>query len=291
MWLIAESGSTKTDWVLLTDADEVKEKFQTAGINPTFLKEDGIAGVLKREFPVNINSSEIREVYFFGAGVSSERLEEIARRGITSVFRRAKVYVDHDLTACAYACYEGDPCICCIIGTGSNSVFFDGKKLRKEVPSLAFILGDEASGVYFSKELLRAYFYKQLPTDLRSSFVEAYGNLDKDELISRVYEQDNPNRYLASFMPFVIENKDHPFFHEIILKGIREFLSIHVLCYPEAKDVKVHFVGSVAKLLKKEIEEVGREMGLSMGQYLTRPISHLKAYIMSHKSQLLPREN
>ncbi len=288
MWLIAESGSTSTDWLLMGENDEVIGEFYSPGINPTFLSEERIADIVQEALGGKLDLHRIQQVFFFGAGTASERLQEKARAGLKRVFLNAEIYADHDLTACAFACYEGEDCICCILGTGSNSVFFDGSSLREEVPSLAYILGDEASGVYFSKELIRAYFYKKLPIDLRQKFEEKYGAIDKDYLIERVYEQERPNAYLASFMPFIIENKKHPFIRSILKKGINEFLEYHVKCYPEHSHAKAHFVGSVASLLKGEILEVAADSGVEVGRFLQKPIDDLKSYIIKHRKRLLP---
>lgn len=288
MWLIAESGSTSTDWVLMGEDDEVIGEYYSPGINPTFLSEDRIADIVKEALGGKLDLHRIQQVFFFGAGTASERLQDKVRLGLKLVFTNAEIYADHDLTASAFACYEDESCICCILGTGSNSVFFDGNSLREEVPSLAYILGDEASGVYFSKDLIRAYFYKKLPIELHQAFEEKYGAIDKDYLIERVYEQESPNAYLASFMPFIIEHKKHPFIGKILFKGIEEFLEYHVKCYPEYVDVKAHFVGSVASLLKEEIHEVAEKVGVRIGRFLQKPIDDLKSYIIKHKKRLLP---
>lgn len=288
MWLIAESGSTSTDWLLLDNEDRVMGEFKSPGINPTFLKEERISEIILENLSEKIDFDRIKEVYFFAAGCSSERLHDVARRGLLKVFKNARTYVDHDMTACAFACYDGEPCVCCIIGTGSNSIYFDGINLREEVPSLAYILGDEASGVYFSKELLRNYFYKQLPEDLHLSFVETYGEIEIDYFIKRVYEQERPNAYLASFMPFMIAHKSQPFIRDILIKGIKEFIKYQVHCYPEASAVPTHFVGSVASLLRDEIIEVGVTMGIRPERFLQQPVRELKTYLSKNRKRLLP---
>lgn len=288
MWLIAESGSTKTDWLFLNEDNITVERYSTTGINPTFLNEEIITELLTSELMSELDGAEITEVFFFAAGAASERLKGIIRRGLRNVFVEAKILVEHDLMACAFACYEGEPCICCILGTGSNSIYFDGKDSYKAVPSLAYILGDEASGTWFSKRLLRSYYYKKLPEDLREKFIEEYGSIPIEKFLKRIYEDGTPNTYLASFMPFIVEHKNHPFFRRIIRCGVREFLDIHVQCYEESSDARVHFVGSVATLLQDEIREVGEEMALKIGNFVQKPAVRLKPFLVNHKKRLFP---
>jgi hypothetical protein len=252
------------------------------GFNPYFHNEAIIERELSLIPAVNNHASAVKKIFFYGAGCSTERLNAIIARGLKHVFTQAEIAVDHDLLGAAYACYDGEPCISCILGTGSNSCFFDGKALREEVPSLAYILGDEASGSYFGKRLIREYYYRKLPLEIKEAFEREF-TLSKDEFIRRIYNEPNVNVYLASFMRFVVKNGQHPHVRNWIREGFREFIDIHVLCFPEYKTVKTHFVGSVSFYFKDILQEVCDEMEVQLGRVIQKPIDKLVEYHLRFK--------
>lgn len=284
MILIADSGSTKCDWAIIEPSGEVKGRFKTMGLNPYFHDESIIENAL---LGVNGESSmfeNITHLFFYGAGSSSEKLCARMKGGLKRVFPNTEIVVDHDLLGAAYSTYDGKPGITAIIGTGSNSCFFDGEKLREEVPALAYILGDEASGSYFGKILLQEYFYKQLPNDIRAAFDAEY-QLDHDQIVDRVYNKPNANVYLAGFMPFIGKFKDHPHVINWVVEGMRKFIQIHVKCFPEAENVPVHFVGSIGHYFSHCLEMVMADEGLILGGILRAPIDGLVDY---HVKYLIP---
>ena len=162
MILIAESGSTKTDWVLIDESNK-KHYFKTIGFNPFFHTTDFIISTISLNKDLIAFSKAITKLYFYGAGCSSEKMNNVVLSALKSLFPNAYSTVDHDLKACALATYEGVPSISCILGTGSNSCFFDGKTIREEVPAIAYVLGDEGSGAFYRKRLLKDYLYNRLP--------------------------------------------------------------------------------------------------------------------------------
>jgi N-acetylglucosamine kinase-like BadF-type ATPase len=170
MILIADSGSTKSDWVLISGSE--KKAFNTIGLNPFFHNEESVYEAIKSNDDLFLIRDEINLIYFYGAGYSSDKLNAIIERGLKRVFKNAEIHVDHDLNACAYATYDGEPSISCILGTGSNSCYYDGKNVIEVVPALGYILGDEGSGTYFGKQLLSNYLYKRLPENIYKSFKE-----------------------------------------------------------------------------------------------------------------------
>ena len=174
MIIIADSGSTKTDWVVLNDAKEEIFKTNTIGFNPYFVSSEDIAEEIAKNEELNSIAKSVKKVFFYGAGTSTDDNKEIVRIGLNNVFENAEFVVDHDLLAACYATYMGKPAMVCILGTGSNSCYFDGNTMREETKSLAYILGDEGSGNDLGKRLLRAYFTKKLPPHLSDAFHHYY---------------------------------------------------------------------------------------------------------------------
>jgi len=280
MIFIIESGSTKSDWVLVDNKNN-QSFYTTIGFNPYFHSSEFIVKEINKNDSIIDVSEQITSVYFFGAGCSSDELNEIIHTGLSHVFQNAKIHVDHDLVACAYSTYDGSPGISCIIGTGSNSCYFDGDELIEEVPALGYILGDEGSGSYFGKYLLSSFLYHKLPEDINSTFVERYG-LSKDEIIDSVYKKPNPNVYIASFMPFVVEHKDHSFFKQKIIRGLENFMEVHVCCYPNYKDTPIHFVGSLSAILEKELRQAASRYDISINSIIPKPITGLVNYHLKY---------
>lgn len=275
MVLIVDSGSTKSDWVLLTDSGN--ESFNTMGLNPYFHTEDTVYNAISENTDLFRYRTQITEVYFYGAGCSSDKLNAIIHGGLTRVFPHAKIEVDHDLKACAYATYENEPSISCIIGTGSNSCFFDGENVIEEVPALGYILGDEGSGAYFGKKLVANYLYHRLPKRINDALVNDM-KLTKEEIVRRVYMEPDANVYLASFMKFIFEHSSDDFIKEMIYNGFKEFVEVHVCCYQDFKNYKVHFIGSIAFLFKDQLEDACDFYKVNMGQVIRKPIDGLISY-------------
>ena len=258
------------------------------GFNPYFHSAEVLENALKSTNGLNVWADKIEQVWFYGAGCSTSPLRQIIVQGLNNVFTNAANHVGHDLEAAAYALYSGEPEIACILGTGSNSCFFDGKKVREEVPSLAYILGDEGSASYIGKRLIADYLYKKLPAELQEDFKATY-NLDKDEVIHTVYNKPHANVYLAGFGPFAGKHSQHPYIQKVVKDGFKKFIEIHVACYPEAKDVPVNFVGSVAKIYEDLLTECLEEAGFRKGKVLAKPVEHLKQYHINFLKVLEPQ--
>lgn len=285
MILIADSGSTKCDWIYIDEKGTELGLFKTMGLNPYFHDEKVVSETLRSNPDLMKIVNEVEYIYFYGAGASTPHLCSIIERGIKEVFNASKVTVDHDLVGAAYAVYQGAPSITCILGTGSNSCFFDGKEVTENVPALAYILGDEASGSWFGKQLLREYFYKQLPADLHEAFEKEF-QMDKDMLVERVYNAPHANVYLASFMKFVGKFNDHPHVVNWVKDGIRTFIRIHVHCYENYKEVETHFIGSIGHYFKPCLEAVCAEEGVNLGVIDRKPIYGLAKY---HVNYVIPQ--
>ena len=288
MILIADSGSTKCDWLLIDSSGKRYGAFSSMGFNPYFHSEEVIEKALKGHPSIAAVASEIKAVFFYGAGCSTERLNAIITRGLSRVFEHAHVHVDHDLVGAAYSTYDGEPAITCILGTGSNSCFFDGEQVYEEVPSLAYILGDEGSGSYYGKRLLREYYYKKLPDEIRIAFEKEF-TLNKDQFISRIYNEPNANVYLASFMRFIGKFSDHAHVQQWMREGMTEFIDIHVQCFPQYKEVPTHFVGSVAYYFQSILQETCDKMDVRLGNVIQKPIDGLVDYHLNYKLAELQR--
>ncbi len=278
MILIAESGSTKTDWVLIDNNNE-KQYFKTIGFNPFFHSTEFIVSTVKQNKELTSNFDQISKVFFYGAGCSSVEMNQIVLNALKKLFPIADSIVDHDLLACALATYEDEPSISCILGTGSNSCYFDGYKIREEVPAIAYVLGDEGSGAYYGKKILRDYLYNQLPEDIKYG-LENELQINKSTIFEQVYMKPHANVYLASFMKFISKFKDTNYVTNMVKEGMNEFIKIHVCCFPESKHVKTHFIGSISKIYENELKFAAQKNNIILGNIIQKPVENLVHYHM-----------
>jgi N-acetylglucosamine kinase-like BadF-type ATPase len=280
MFFVVESGSTKSDWVLIENKNN-QSFYSTMGFNPYFHSSDRIESELRSNSDIMKVADSIRGVYFYGAGCSSSELNQIVEIGLSRIFPNAEIQVEHDLLACAYSTYSGNPVISCIIGTGSNSCYFDGKNVSEEIPALGYILGDEGSGSFFGKQLISNFLYKRLPREISDDFIQTY-NLGKDELIDRVYMRENANVFIASFMPFIAKHKSHEYIKKMVRDGFKRFLEIHVSCYRNYREVEVNFVGSISEIFEEQLREAAIEFGIQIGRIIRRPVDSLVNYHLKY---------
>ena len=284
MILVADSGSTKCDWILINGLEQVPTK--TMGFNPFFHSVEIIGQGLMGNSTLLKFRDQIRAVYYYGAGCSSDERNQIVRNALSSFFVNLnELVVDHDLTGAALATSGGEAGIACILGTGSNSCFFDGEKVHEKVPALGYILGDEGSGSFFGKILLSEYLYKRLPSELSEAFELEY-SLAKETIFHNVYNQPNPNVYLASFMKFVSGHRSHPFFKKMMFEGLSKFADVHITCYDQYRSVPVHFVGSIAYYFTDILNEVAENVGFTVGTVIKKPIDSLATFhTLNHENQ------
>jgi len=262
--------------------DVCVSRTSTVGFNPYFHSESWMEEKMRLKPELVEVAHRVRRVYFFGAGCSSPAGKNQIGRSLSQVFTNAEIQVDHDLTAAAYATYQGAPCLSCILGTGSNACYFDGQEVYEEMPSLAFILGDEGSGSYFGKKLLTAYFYRQLPEDMAADFKESYPELTARTLIDKVYRSERANVFLAGFMRFVVKYRDENIVKNWISEGFDLFLKNQVICYSQAREVPIHFVGSIAKILESELQQSLMKYDLRLGQVIAKPAEPLAEYVLEY---------
>ena len=276
MILIADSGSTKCSWAICDEKGNIVDRCSTIGFNPYFIKSKKVLTHLE-ESDLSEIKEKITDVFFYGAGCSSKKMNKIIEEPFKEFFSKASVNIHHDLDAACYSMYDGQPAITGILGTGSNSCYFDGSKIYESAPSLGFMLGDEASGNNFGKKLVNLYFNNILDADLKSKYEES---CEKDIAVvnANVYNNSRANVYLAKFFPFVSDNKNHPQMKELIYSSLEEFFSLHISCFENYQDVKINFIGSVAFFLKQEITDVANKHNCEIGYVVKNPIDKLIEY-------------
>ena len=276
MILIADSGSTKTDWRVI-DADQEYEQINTTGINPQYLDTEKIYGIFETELLPQLKEKNISEIYYYGAGCSSPERNRRVEDALSRAFPNIPNYVDHDLLAAARALCGHKPGIACILGTGSNSCLYDGKNIIDNVTSLGFLMGDEGSGAYLGKLLIKAYMYRELPEELATSLKNRY-NLTKDGVLDAVYGSDIPSQYLATFAKFMHEKRKNPVIKEMIYENFEEFFERHVSKYEGFGELPVNFVGSIAFHFSDTLKLVAKKYGCHIGVIISSPSEGLIKY-------------
>jgi N-acetylglucosamine kinase-like BadF-type ATPase len=284
MIIIADGGSTKCDWILLSDTGEVVMKTRTKGLNPAVFKPHVLKERIEASEDLKAHIDQITRVDFFGAGCGTPTPKQNLKNILQEFFVSSEVIVEEDMMAAAYAATT-KPGIVCILGTGSNSCYFDGKKVHMEVESLGYVLMDEASGNYFGKRLIRDYYYKFMGEDMSREFSKRY-DLSADNIKHNVYKEENPNTYLASFAEFIFTAEErNGYFYKLIYEGMEKFIERRVMCYKEAQSVPIHFIGSIAFFSEDIIRDVAKRYHLEIGNVIQRPIDGL---IEHYRKNVLP---
>jgi len=281
MILIADGGSTKTDWRLIKEGREYKQ-VQTPGFNPYLVGSDEIEALLWKELQPYIDNNAISTVYYYGAGCSTPVKNMIVENAFEKIFPNARIHISHDLLAASHALCGDKEGIAAILGTGSNSCFYDGKDITDGIFSLGYFFGDEGSGAYLGKQLLTAYLHKELPADVEERFKDEY-SMSLESILDAVYTKPAPSRFLASFSRFINNNRDHPYIYNLLAEAFRSFYKYQVCCYARHKEVPVHFVGSVAYHYKEILTEIGLEFGIKTGKFIKAPIDGLVEYHKENK--------
>ena len=278
MRLIVDSGSTKTDWICIDEKGEILFDTQTKGLNPQVLTEQIIEERVINNFDLYQNRKKISHLYFYGAGCGTESPRKLIKKVFERVFVNSLIDIKEDTYAAVYSTIKvGEKAIVCILGTGSNCTYYDGKDIEQRIVSLGYTLMDEASGNFFGKELIRSYYFNEMDSNIARAFEKEY-DLNADAIKDNLYRKENPNAYLATFSKFLIENKDYNIFKEIIFNGLNRFIAHQIMQFNDCYDIPIHFVGSISHYLKEEIRESLTEKGLKMGNVVQRPIDNLVNY-------------
>lgn len=270
--LIADSGSTKTSWALISAEETII--YETSGFNPYYMPAGVFDKILSAELGPRIPAAAVKQLFYYGSGCSTKKNCAIVHDTLSKYFPQAGIEVQHDLLAAARALLGRDKGIACILGTGANSCAYDGDMITHNVPSLGYMFGDEGSGAYIGKIFLEAYLKGKLDAGINTSFEQEYG-YSLSDILSRVYGPDNPSGFMASFMPFLATHQHHEDIHKILYHAFKDFFRESVSKYDDYKNLPVSFVGSVAYHFKHILDEVAASVGISIGRVEKAPMEGL----------------
>ena len=273
--LIADSGATKAEWCLLNNGK--KKIVFTPGLSPYFLTTDAIADLVRQQLAAKLKNITVDEIFFYGTGCANPDNAKSVKKALSGVFPSAKVIVNTDLMGAARAVCGREKGIACILGTGSNSCYFNGKTIVKNSPGIGYVLGDEGSGAYLGKKVIQYYMYDTFDEDLRARFDAKYVTTPT-EILDNVYKKPLPNRYLATFAMFLAENRGHYMIENIIEDGLNDFFFQHLNKYNEVWKYPVNFVGSVADGFKDVIQNLCASYEFELGVILKNPMQGLSKY-------------
>ncbi len=271
--VIADSGSTKTDWRIITNNKE-NVAFSTIGFNPVLTNAALIIKELEPFFVDNLLNQSVEKIHYYGAGCWNKESCSIVQKALAVFFKNADIQVTNDLLGAARAVCGNQAGIACILGTGANSCLYDGQKIVDNIPALGYIMGDEGSGAYLGKQLLQSYFYRALPQEIAKKLTREY-DISKKILLEKVYQHKGGNKYLASFAKFIMAHKKHPFIKKMLADSFDDFINKQLLKYDNATDFSIHFIGSIAYFSKEILSEVLENNGLQLGKIIRQPIEGL----------------
>lgn len=271
--LIADAGGTSTTWCIIKEEGEV-ERYKSLGFSPVHHNKEDLSERLKE---IAIDTNSIGSVYFYGAGIGSDFYKKKVIEALSLNFPEAKIEAYSDLLAAAHATAGNEKGMTCILGTGSNVAFYDGKTLKQTQASLGYILGDEGSGAHLGKTLINSYFYNELSEELKQKLEENYPS-NIDEVLENVYKKANANKYLASYARFLQENRGNVQIEKILEDCFNAFFEKQLLHYSEAKDYPVHYIGSVAFIFKDVLENLHKKYRIILGRVLQDPLENLIAF-------------
>ncbi len=273
--LIADSGATKCEWCLITNGK--KKTILTQGISPYFLDEAQIITILNKSLIPKLKEVVIEEVFFYGTGLSNANNALIVKKALKTLFKKSKIVIETDLTAAARALCGNKKGIACILGTGSNSCYYDGKKMQKNSPGIGYILGDEGSGAYLGKKVIQHFLYNTFDEEIMARFEKQFKTTPV-EILETVYKQPLANRYLASFAIFLAENRGHYMIENIIEDGLNDFFFTHIYKYKESWTYPINFIGSIAFGFKDVLQDLCKTYELELGRVLKTPMKGLIEY-------------
>ncbi len=282
MILIADGGSTKADWIALNTNKEEAFRVRTLGLNPAIVPREELSNRIVNMFQLMHIKDEVTEIHFYGAGCGTPKPIEILKSILESIFVNAKIFIAEDMLAAVYAASGKEPALVCILGTGSNSCYFNGEQMEMMTASLGYILMDEASGNYFGKKLIIDYYYHKMPKKIAEKFRNEF-DLDADHIKKNLYRAPNPNMYLATFAKFMFEFKEEKYIKKIIKKGFQEFFKYRILPYNKTAETPIYFIGSIAFYFRDILEKIAQKNNLVITDVIQRPIDNLLAY---HKDNI-----
>ena len=278
-FIIADSGATKCQWTIVQK--NKKKTITTIGISPYFLSTEEIVSILNKAFDKKIDCAAIEDIYFYGTGLSNQDNVVIIKKALKQVFKKANLDIQTDLMAIARAACMDQKGVVCILGTGSNAGFYNGKKITKNSPGLGYVLGDEGSGAYLGKKVLQYYLYQTFDEDLMNAFEQKY-HLDRATILNQVYKEPLANRYIAQFTEFLVENRGHYMIENIIEDGLNDFFFTHLNKLNESWLYPIHFVGSVAYGFRDVLKQLAIGYEMELGKIVKTPMEGLIDYHSKH---------
>ena len=278
MILIADSGTTKTEWCIINDR-RTTEKVITSGINPFYQDGENITAILEKEFK---GERIFNSIYYYGTGCINQEKKDIVKAALLKVFKADKIFIESDLVAAAHALCQDQPGVACILGTGSNSCLYNGSEIVANVSPLGFILGDEGSGGVLGKRLIGDVLKKQLPAAIIEDFFATYP-VSAAEILENVYKKPFPSRYLAGYTKFLSKNIKLPEIQNLVISCFREFVTRNLLQYTGIEQTPIHFTGSIAYYFEDQLKKVLEEQQLTLGNIERAPMEGLIRY---HKSKI-----
>jgi len=274
MILIADAGSTKTAWIMVNNERMIIGKFESGGLNPTVFDEETMNKNIARNGEMLNHAPYIREIYLYGSGVDNQPAKDKLFKVLSGIFDRADITIYSDMLAAARATAGDKPGIVSILGTGSNSCYYDGQEIVKSIGYMGYLLMDDASGNWFGKQLFRDFYFKKMPKQIRQQFRTEF-KVDPKTVMTRLYQKSQPNTYLASFAPFMKKHYKSSYIKDLLTRGFEQFITQELTAYDNYQELPLHFNGSIAYIFKKELLEVIEKHGLKAGKIVKNPVEEL----------------
>lgn len=276
MLLIADSGSTKTDWRMIDASGKIKQAV-TKGINPYYQKKEEISAIITQQLGKDIVVKEIHEVHFYGAGCSTLENKKKVSDVLKSKFTEATIFVEGDMLAAARSLCGHEAGIVCIIGTGSNACFYNGKTITNSIPSLGYVMGDEGSGNYLGKQLIKDYFGKRLSKENVKRF-EEFGKSGVHDILDHVYRKHQPSAFLASYSLLIQQYISDPYFYQLVYNSMKHFIHVNVKFFNDYQQTPIHFTGSVAYIYANILRQVAVDEKIFVDKIIQSPIAGLTLF-------------
>ncbi len=276
MILIADSGSTKTSW-LLADGERIVQEITTSGYNPYYYKNTGLLDTIKTELLSQLSTTEIDKIFFYGSGCSSDINCTMVKSSLWQLFPNSLVEVNHDLYGAAVALLNNDKGIACILGTGSNSCSWDGRRIIQNIPSVGYLLGDEGSGTYIGMKILKGILENKAPAEIVNSYYNEY-NTSFEEVLNRIYNETKPNQFISTVSKFANKNISNSWVRSVVKQSFVDFIENQIKHYNNYQKLKISFTGSIAYHFKDILLEACNENSIRMGIILKNPIEGLFTY-------------
>ena len=283
MILIADSGSTKTEWALI-EGENIKLEFKTIGLNPVFVSSNDVIAELNKTDVIEY-SKNIKEVYFFGAGCSTNSRKKIILDSLKELFKNSKIIVESDLLGAAISQFGQDEGIIGILGTGSNTGVYKNGKITENISSLGYILGDEGSGAVIGKTFIKLYLDKELSKDIEAKFLNKF-ELTLDKIITKVYKEPFPNRFLASFMPFIYENINDTTIRNMLYNSFNDFFDKTVSKYDNMQNLDFKLIGSISFYFSDIIRDICKYRSINLSNISKSPLNGLIKYYSKKDNEL-----